>query len=331
MDCVRNSEPNSPHPIASGYPDGTPADLSVRRGVELPGDYPREWLEFINPADSEHIIQIDLTWLMSTYRCRFGTDACHGIDVAADPGVACCVHGAFLTDDDDRANLNRVVQELSPEQWQLYTPGETPGEKEQADGELEPWLEWDELENDEGEMEPALKTKTVDGACIFANRAGFDGGIGCALHIWATENGESIVESKPEVCWQVPLRRLEDWETRPDGQEMLRTTITEYNRRAWGDGGADFDWWCTTDPNCHAGSAEGQGGPADAMWRTHKDELVELIGEESYEVLAEHCEALEARAAATGEQNEAGAPLAPSGFPLLTIHPATRAARERKL
>src|SRR5699024_9226902 len=192
VDCVRNSEPNSPHPIASGYPDGTPADLSVRRGVELPGDYPREWLEFINPADSEHIIQIDLTWLMSTYRCRFGTEACHGIDVAADPGVACCVHGAFLTYDDDRATLNRMVQELSPQRGQLYPPVEHPEEKEQPDGELEPRREWDELETAEGEMEPALKTKSVDGACIFANRAGFECGIGCALHILSTENGESI-------------------------------------------------------------------------------------------------------------------------------------------
>ena len=61
-----------------------------------------------------------------------------------------------------------------------------------------------------------------------------------------------LTVAKPEVCWQLPLRRLEDWETRPDGREQLRTTITEYNRRGWGDGGEDFDWYCTTDPNCHA-------------------------------------------------------------------------------
>ena len=44
--------------LATGYPEGTPADLSIRAGHEMPADHPREWLEFIDPADSEHIIQV---------------------------------------------------------------------------------------------------------------------------------------------------------------------------------------------------------------------------------------------------------------------------------
>ncbi|MBF4552783.1 hypothetical protein [Corynebacterium suicordis] len=320
---------------ASGYPEGTAADLSVREGRELPADYPREWLEFLDPADSEHIIQVDLTWLLSTYRCRFGTEACLGID-ASNPDVGCCSHGAFLTDADDRARVAKVAATLTEDEWQfrpaeqmeaweksLAASGkkgneggeeETQGTQENNGygatmGELEPWLEWDELENDEGGMEPALKTITTSGACIFANRAGFVGGQGCALHAWALRNGENVLESKPEVCWQLPLRRLEEWETRPDGAEQLRTTITEYTRRGWGNGGEDFDWYCTTDPNCHAGT--------EALWRTHEEELTELIGSEAYAVVAEHCEAREQLAA-----------VAPSGFPLLSIHPATAQARE---
>ena len=46
--------------IASGYSDGTPADLSVRAGREMPDDHPREWLEFTDPADPGHVIQVDL-------------------------------------------------------------------------------------------------------------------------------------------------------------------------------------------------------------------------------------------------------------------------------
>ncbi len=34
-----------------------------------------------------------------------------------------------------------------------------------ATDELEPWLEWDELDGEDGEPEPALKTPIVDGAC----------------------------------------------------------------------------------------------------------------------------------------------------------------------
>ena len=273
--------------------------------MELPADYPREWFEFIDPADPEHIISIDLTWVMSTYGCKFGTDACRGID-SANPDVGCCGHGAFLTDEDDRARLRAMAERLGPEDWQNYSPSA-------ADDELEPWLEWDELESDAGSYEPALKTVVRDGACIFANRAGFPGGVGCALHSYAVRHGLPVVESKPEVCWQLPLRRLEEWETRPDGVEQLRTTITEYNRRGWGNGGEDFDWYCTTDPACHAGG--------EALWRTHEEELVELIGREAYEVLVEHCE--------QREELVQVSPVSPSGFPLLSIHPATKAAAEK--
>ncbi|MGV0407900.1 hypothetical protein ACUY3S_00040 [Corynebacterium resistens] len=314
--------------MASGFPEGTNADLSVQKGAELPVDYPREWLEFLNPEDSEHIIQIDLTWMLSTYRCRFGTNACHGID-ASNPDVGCCTHGAFLTDDDDREALKTVAEALTDEDWQLrqWCLGGSGNREEESPSsqDLEPWLEWDELENDEGEMEPALKTVTTNGACVFANRADFAGSKGCALHGWALRNDVPLTVAKPEVCWQLPLRRLEDWETRPDGREQLRTTITEYNRRGWGDGGEDFDWYCTTDPNCHAvdgkqetDNAANGGAESPAIWATHRDELVELIGEASYDVLAEHC-----------RQREALAKVSPSGYPLLAIHPATAAAGRR--
>lgn len=316
--------------IPSGYPDGTPADLAVRDGRETPADHPREFLEFIDPDDSEHLVSVDLTWLLSTYRCRFGTDACHGID-PENPDVGCCVHGAFLTDEDDRGALAEIVPHLTDEDWQLrpMVLGESrdisavgSSDDGSADdgstdgGEIEPWLVWDELDvedgagGEDGGTEPALKTRVHDGACVFANRASHPGGPGCALHGWALRNDVPITVAKPEVCWQLPLRREEAWETRPDGSEMLRTSITEYNRRGWGAGGEDFDWYCTSDPGCHGGAGE------EALWSTSADELRELIGEAAYEVVAEHC-----------RQREQLAKVAPSGFPLLSIHPATAAAR----
>lgn len=290
-------------PTSSGYPDGTPADLAVRSGQETPADHPREFFEFTDPADADHIVSVDLTWLMSTYRCRFGTDACQGID-AENPDVGCCVHGAFLTDDDDRGALADIVPRLTDDDWQLRpTVLASAGE----DG-IEPWLVWDELEDDEsGEPEPALRTRVHNGGCVFANRADHPGGAGCALHSWALNNNVPLTVAKPEVCWQVPLRRLENWETRPDGVEVLRTTVTEYNRRAWGGGGEDFDWYCTSDPGCHTGD--------EAVWSTHAEELRELIGAAAYEVVAEHCRAREAMAS-----------VSPSGWPLLSIHPASAAA-----
>ncbi len=32
---------------------------------EVPLDFPREWVEFIDPDNSEHVVAADLTWLLS--------------------------------------------------------------------------------------------------------------------------------------------------------------------------------------------------------------------------------------------------------------------------
>jgi len=61
-------------------------------------------------------------------------------------------------------------------------------------------------------------TRVVDGACIFPNRAVFDGGAGCALHLAALDSGESPIDSKPSVCWQLPIKV--DWEPGDDGTEV---------------------------------------------------------------------------------------------------------------
>lgn len=291
--------------------------------AEVAYEFPREWFEFAHPDDPNHIITCDLTWLLSTYSCAFGTPACKGID-AENPDVGCCVHGAFLCDEEDRDRLTDTVRNMERDAsdsaevrgwWQNRPASVSEWFKAIEDGTdepLEPWLVWDELDDENGEPEPALKTKVIDGACIFANRAGWPGGAGCALHQWAVAHDVSHVHAKPDVCWQLPLRRLEDWEERPDGTELLRTTITEYERRGWGNGGEDFDWYCTGDPVTHDN--------ADAIWKTHKPELVELIGEECYAILAQHCAAREA----AGARQAFG----PSGYPLLAIHPATKAAAE---
>ena len=297
----------------TGYPRDTAADRAVRSGREVAADHPREWLEFMDPNDSAHVISVDLTWLLSTYSCRFGSGDCRGID-ASNPDAGCCAHGAFLTDAEDKETVGRVARQLSPEVWQHHPDNGGPAgvDRPGPEGELEPWLEWDELENDEGIAEPTLRTRVLEGACIFANRARssdgeFVGPVGCALHAFAVQRGIPLPQAKPEVCWQLPIRRLEAWETRPDGSEVVRTTITEYTRRAWGGGGEDFHWYCTSDPACHRGTRP--------LWETHKEELTALLGEDAYAYVAQHCQ----RRAAT----------APNGQPLLAIHPATAAARDQ--
>ncbi|WP_448851673.1 hypothetical protein [Corynebacterium sp. 335C] len=294
--------------------------------AEVREDFPREWFEFTDPGDPLHLITVDVTWLLSRYSCAFGTDACPGIQ-AANADAGCCIHGAFLTDEDDRDRVIETVRRMEADPREPEGPGDPGGwwqnrpdgvadfyraiDGDAADEPLEPWLEWDELEDDDGEMEPALRTAVVGGACVFANREGWPGGHGCAIHQWAVARGIDHVDVKPDVCWQVPLRRLEDWEERPDGQEILHTVITEYDRRAWG-GGAEFEWWCTGAPATH--------GSARALYRSSESELRALVGDDCYEIIAEHCAGRE-RAGLAGA-------FGPSGYPLLAVHPATCAAAE---
>ena len=48
---------------------------------------------------------------------------------------------------------------------------------------------------------------------------------------------------KPEVCWQLPIRRIDD-----EQEDGGVTRLTEFARDGWGEGGDDFAWWCTEAP-----------------------------------------------------------------------------------
>jgi hypothetical protein len=256
---------------------------------EVPLDVPREWIEFFDPADEEHLIRADLTWLCSRWTCIFGR-GCHGT-IEGQAATGCCNHGAYLTDTADEKRVKRYARQLTRDDWQLYDVGHKPGK----DGEAK----LDVFERAEEDGEKRRKTRVVDGACVFANREGHPGGIGCALHSLALRLGREPLETKPEVCWQLPVRREQEWIDRPDDTRILRSTIAEFDRRGWGEGGHDLDWYCTSSPEAHVGG--------EPMYRSYAPELTALIGEKAYAELASLCE----------QRLRLG---------LVAIHPATREA-----
>jgi hypothetical protein len=229
--------------------------------VAVPLDFPREWVSFPDPADADHEFRCDLTWLLSTWRCVFGA-GCHGV-VAGRPDDGCCSHGAFFSDKDDEKRVRRYVRLLGPEDWQLRREGRKGGVVEEDDG--------------------RRRTRVVDGACVFLNRPGFEAGIGCALHAYALRAGLHPLETKPDVCWQLPIQRSDEWVDRLDETRVRVTTITEFDRRGWGEGGHDLHWWCTESSLAHL------GGPP--LYETYGAELAALMGEEGYAELRRLCEA----------------------------------------
>ena len=240
---------------------------------EVPLDFAREWIEFLDPADTGHVVRADLTWLASAWTCVFGR-GCAGV-VAGRPDDGCCSHGAFFTDEDDLARVTAAVADLSAEDWQLAPTGRgtTP-----TDG----WTEADDAEDAE-EGPRSLRTRLVDGACVFLNRPGFAGGTGCALHRMALRTGLHPLTTKPDVCWQLPVRREQEHVERPDGTTVLRTTLGEFDRRGWGAGGHDLHWWCTGSPVAHVAP--------EPLVLTYADELTALVGATAYAELRRLVEA----------------------------------------
>lgn len=263
---------------------------------ELPEPTDRLWLELSEGPEEpgqhpDTVYRLDLTWLTSSWACIFGA-GCPGIDATV-PDAGCCVHGAYFSEPDDESRVAEAVSRLDPGSWANH---DHPGH-----GAAAAWAEADE----DGDR----RTARVAGACVFHNPRGFPGGYGCALHGLALAEGVAPLTTKPDVCWQLPLRRTYDTVERPDGSSYLQVTVTEYTRNAWGGGGADFDWYCSTSPSAHVG--------AEPVWLSLREELVELLGEPVYQRLAAHCEQLRPR---RGRRR-----LLP--LVVAAVHPATAAAR----
>jgi len=233
------------------------------RVPEVALDFPRAWVEFQDPADAEQRLRCDLTWLCSRWACIFGS-GCRGI-YADRPNDGCCTLGAHFSAPDDEARVAGFVSQLTVDDWELHDVGH------QGDG----WVETD--------TDGDRKTAVHEGACIFLNRPGFVAGEGCALHSWALRNGRHPLETKPDVCWQLPVRRLYRDVELTDGTIYTEVTITEYDRRGWGPGGHDFDWYCTGSTDAHTAS--------EPVYESCAAELIELIGRPAYDILATHCAA----------------------------------------
>jgi len=114
------------------------------------------------------------------------------------------------------------------------------------------------------------------------NRPGFPGGEGCALHGWALRNDRHFVETKPNVCWQLPIRRLFREIDRGDATTYTEVTLTEYDRRGWGEGGHDLDWYCSGNTEAHVAQ--------EPVYLSSARELIELMGRPAYDILKTHCE-----------------------------------------
>ncbi len=220
-----------------------------------------EWLSFEDPAEDRTWL-VDVTFLSSRWRCIYGS-GCQGVltEPAPEQTEGCCSYGAHFTDEADVERVTAAAATLSGEQWQFRSKGRRKAGAVKRD------------------FEGVAATRLVDGACIFLNRPGHPGGAGCALHRAAIDGGVPPRKLKPDVCWQLPLRREDT--VAADGH--VTSSLGEWGRRHWGAGGAQFAWWCTEAPSAFS--------RREPVYLSLRDELVAMVGEEVYDLLATYLKA----------------------------------------
>ena len=218
-----------------------------------------EYLSFDDP-DEERTWVFDVTFLRSSWNCIWG-NGCKGVltEDAQQLDQGCCSYGAHFIDDADVRTVVETSSRLTPQQWQFHAAAKRSG--------------WQATEPD-----GTITTRLVDGACIFLNRPGFAGGAGCALHSAALAVGERPLDWKPDVCWQLPLRLHEDI----DAHGHVTSTLREWKRRDWGEGGAEFHWWCTESDDAF--------GAKQRTYQYLRDEIVEFTGVKVYDMLVRQLE-----------------------------------------
>jgi len=175
--------------------------------------------------------RFDEEFLRSRWTCLFGR-GCLGIldEPAEHLGQGCCSVGAELDGEDEARMIGALAAMLEPELFEHH--GRAADAGIYADG-------------------ARTATRVVDGACIFLNRPGFEGGAGCALHLAALAVDEPPHEWKPSVCWQLPIKV--DWEDGADDTEVA--TLRRWTRADWGEEGETMAWCCTEGERAYVGDA----------------------------------------------------------------------------
>ncbi len=180
-------------------------------------------------VDGDTVWRFDTSFLRSNWTCIWGR-GCQGIlpEPAEHLGQGCCSIGADLDGEEEAMTIGALAATLDPSRFQHHAQAGAGG------------VFGDETRS---------TTRVVDGACIFLNRPGFSGGAGCALHVEALHSGESPVDWKPSVCWQLPVKV--DWVQTADGTETA--TLRGWERRDWGAEGETMAWCCTEGDRAYVG------------------------------------------------------------------------------
>jgi hypothetical protein len=217
------------------------------------GSYARGVQRIVEVDGGSTVWRFDADFFESRWTCIWGR-GCLGIEDEPAPelGRGCCSVGAELGDVHEARMIAALAAGLRPERFEHHAEADSGG------------IFRDDERN---------ATRVVDGACIFLNRPGFAGGAGCALHLAAIDAGESPMDWKPSVCWQLPIRV--EWERRDERTEIA--TVRRWSRADWGEEGETMAWCCTEGKLAYVGDER----VVDSL----RPEIEEIVGRPVYVAL----------------------------------------------
>jgi hypothetical protein len=233
-----------------------------------------EWLTFPAPDDPDLQYRVNVSFLLSNYQCIFGC-GCQGLlNRSVDPEAACCERGVTFLDDEDFEHVAEMVEQLTPEDCDNL-------DRVRARG----WYQT-------SSSGKPYKTRKVGGSCIFTNRTGGPTGKpGCSFHHLALRQGKHPSETKPFICWTLPLNFRQEPPEEPGGP--VTTIVSAFTAEAWAgtadedepDGRGHMGYWCVDTPDAYRG--------ARPVYKSFEAELRKGLGDAVYERMAELLEGIE--------------------------------------
>src|SRR3954468_16474849 len=85
----------------------------------------REWVTIPVPGKERKQWQIDITFLMSSWRCIFG-QGCPGVLTEPAPELVqgCCSYGAHESDKKVKEHVEKLAKKLGDDEWQFKDMGQ---------------------------------------------------------------------------------------------------------------------------------------------------------------------------------------------------------------
>lgn len=228
----------------------------------------RDWVEFlIQDGDEKKRFRIDVSFMLSNYSCMYGHGCPSVLMRGATNDGGCCQLGVMLTEDDVE-QVQAAIQKMEPDDADNYT-------------QIKEGSWYRKHDDDDYNDEYPWHTRTKGGLCIMSNRVdGPTGKPGCSLHALASRLGVNHSETKPVICWQIPLSLTVSDDVAGD---VTLYTLTATPGNTWGASTtrnpAHIGWWCTE-------TADAYGHTGKPVYITNEVELRKMIGDMAYEQMA---------------------------------------------